>query len=121
LLEVKARFPRSVRLLTPADFSRVFKQPTRSSDDCFTVFARVNSQNKPRLGLAIAKKNVRRAVDRNLIKRIVRENFRQNQQTLTGIDVVVMARRGIPLSDTKRLGDSLFKHWQRIARRCNES
>lgn len=46
----------------------------------------------PRLGLAIAKKRAKRAVDRNKIKRIARESFRAHQMEFAGLHLVVMNR-----------------------------
>ncbi|PUD99052.1 MAG: ribonuclease P protein component [Candidatus Sedimenticola endophacoides] len=117
----EARFPRGARLLKPAEFSRVFKQAVRSADDCFTILCRRSDQGRARLGLAIAKKSVKRAVDRNRLKRVVRESFRHHQRHLHGIDCVVMARRELPLGDRRRLNGSLEQHWKRLARRCNET
>ena len=45
------------------------------------------------MGLAIAKKCARRAVDRNRLKRLVRESFRLERLGLPGLDLVVMCRR----------------------------
>jgi len=46
-----------------------------------------------KLGLAISKKNNPRAVDRNRIKRIARENFRQVQHSIAKKNLVVMANK----------------------------
>jgi ribonuclease P protein component len=43
--------------------------------------------------LAISKKIIRKAVDRNRIKRMIRESFRLNQQQLGYFDIVVLAKR----------------------------
>jgi ribonuclease P protein component len=67
-----------------------------------------------RLGLAIAKKQVRRAVDRNRIKRIVRETFRRHRARLPGVDLVVMARAAASTADNRRLAASLERHFTRI-------
>jgi len=121
LQKAETRFPRSARLLTPADYSRVFEQATKSTDDCFTVLCRASEKGQSRLGLAIAKKSVKRAVDRNLIKRIIRESFRHHQTELKGLDFVVMARRGLAVEDRARLRTSLDKHWARVAKRCRNT
>ncbi|MES9966781.1 MAG: ribonuclease P protein component [Sedimenticola sp.] len=113
----KARFPRSARLLKPAEFSRVFERPRKSVDNCFTVLFRDNNLEEARLGLAISKKNVRRAVDRNLIKRLVRESFRCQREQLGGLDIVVMARRNLPATDRSALRSSLDKHWSNLVKR----
>ncbi len=51
-----------------------------------------NDGSPARLGLAIAKKRAKRALDRNRIKRVVRETFRHNMDSLNGKEIVVMNR-----------------------------
>ncbi|MCW8908129.1 MAG: ribonuclease P protein component [Sedimenticola sp.] len=109
----RAKFGRDLRLLKPAQFRRVFQNACRSSDRHFTVLFLGNDQSRARLGTAIAKKVLKRAVDRNRVKRVVRESFRIRQRELAGLDLVVMCGRGIGLSDTRQLRDSLERHWSR--------
>ena len=108
------RFPRQARLRRPRDFRHVFAQPTKSVDNCFTVLARGNGCSSARLGLAISKKCAPRAVDRNRLKRIIRESFRRHHDHLEGIDLVVMCRRGSPSFPNSRLYCSLCAHWKRL-------
>jgi len=110
-------FPRLHRLTKPGEFQRVFAQPQKSSDRYFTVLAVRNDLGHDRLGLAIAKKNIKKAVDRNVIKRTVRENFRI-QQNMGNIDVVVMARRDALEVSPDILRKSLEKHWLKLVSRC---
>jgi len=98
-------------------YSRVFKRPNRSADNFFTILWRRNNLEQGRLGLAIAKKNIRRAVDRNLVKRVIRESFRHHRESLAGIDTVVLSRRGLPLFNKQELRASLDRHWERVARK----
>lgn len=53
------------------------------------VMARPNQVGHPRLGMVIAKRLLARAVDRNRVKRCVRESFRQVLQELPACDFVV--------------------------------
>ena len=115
------RFPRTARLLKPGAYRRVFEQSIRSSDSLFTVLARANGVSVVRLGLAISKKQLRRAVERNRIKRVVRESFRQQRSSLPPLDLVVLARRGTGRATNSRLRDSLRLHWQRLAGQCRKS
>ncbi len=46
-----------------------------------------------RFGLAVAKRLARRAVDRNRIKRLAREVFRQHAVKSRGLDLVIALRR----------------------------
>jgi ribonuclease P protein component len=70
-----------------------------------------NGRPDARLGTAVAKKILRRAVDRNRVKRLIRESFRLRQHDLAGLDLVVMCARGIDLSNLQQLRDSLDRHW----------
>jgi ribonuclease P protein component len=79
----------------------------------FTVLYRSNGSDKPRLGLAISKKNCRLATGRNRLKRIVRESFRQHRDELDGLDFVVLNQPIAARADNKALFDSLEQHWQR--------
>lgn len=121
LAESSPRFPRSARLLTRHDYGRVFAKPLRSTDACFTLLGRINGREMPRLGLAIAKKHARRAVDRNRIKRLVRESFRGCRHQIGGIDIVVLSRPGIATRSRDEVRASLDKHWEYLARQCRSS
>ncbi|MGB5165255.1 MAG: ribonuclease P protein component [Woeseiaceae bacterium] len=107
------RFTRSNRLLDAAAFGRVFKTATRSRDQQFTVLCRANKLGGARLGLAVSKKHCRLATDRNRLKRIIRESFRQQQSALQGLDFVVMNRPRAERHTNAELFESLDNHWQR--------
>jgi ribonuclease P protein component len=64
--------------------------------------------------LAIAKRHVRAAVQRNRIKRLIRESFRHSRAALAGLDLVVMARPGLVDRNNRELSDSLRRHWNRL-------
>lgn len=64
----------------------------------------------PKLGLAIAKKRAKRAVDRNRLKRVARESFRHHSHQLDGLELVVMNRdaaAGEKISKVRRSFDGL--------------
>ncbi len=104
-------------MLSAEDYKQVFDQSVRSTDRYFTVLARFDENQKlARLGLAIAKKHVRRAVDRNRIKRLLRESFRRHQQQLRGLDLVVLVKPGIHKVDNPTLYSSIEKHWRHLSK-----
>jgi ribonuclease P protein component len=111
-------FPRCRRLLKPNEFSRVFKDGHRSADNLFLVLACPNQMSTARLGLAVSKKSCRRAVDRNRVKRVIRESFRHHLDLLQGLDVVVVSRSGVLHSANPRCFDALSLHWQRVTAAC---
>jgi len=114
-------FPKSRRLTTAAAFGQVFAGAAKSADRYLTVLARANDGDYPRLGLAIAKRQVKRACDRNRIKRLTRETFRQQQHKLAGIDIVVMARTAAIQADHESLSRSLQQHWAYLVKQCKPS
>jgi len=120
--QVTYEFNRESRLLTPGHFQSVFKKPIRFGSRHFTILitpthlSKDSSKNN-RLGLAVAKKRVKLAVQRNRIKRIIRESFRLNQHDLPAIDMVVMVKSGIDQLDNKEINQQLEKIWRKIIQR----
>ncbi|MCH7510338.1 MAG: ribonuclease P protein component [Proteobacteria bacterium] len=106
------------RLISKADFSRIFEKNLRSSDSLFTVLGKNNDLGYARLGMAISMKIAGNAVRRNRLKRTVRESFRQAGDTLPAIDFVVMARAGAASADRSKLRHSLDRHWQKVSKKC---
>lgn len=112
------RFDRRLRLLTPADFKRVFDQSElKVSCPELLLLARRNQLPHPRIGLVMARKNIRRAVQRNRIRRIVRENLRMQQHSLEGLDIIVMVRRGADQLDNPALHRQLLQLFEQLQRR----
>lgn len=109
-------FPRELRLLTPSHFDYVFQQPQRASSPEITILGRLNELGYPRIGLAIAKKNVKRAHERNRIKRLMREYFRLHQHELPSMDFVILVRKGVVDLDNQEITETLGKLWRRHCR-----
>jgi ribonuclease P protein component len=115
---IRLAFPPQLRLKKAAEFKKVFTNPVKSTDRYFTLLATRNDFAYPRIGLAIAKKIIRNAVDRNEIKRTVRESFRLQQHMMPSIDIVVLARKEALDASTEALRKSLEKHWLKLESKC---
>lgn len=107
------RFRSCNRLKRPEEFKCVFSSKHRSSDKSFLFLARNNDINLARLGLAIPKKHIHRSVDRNRLKRIIRESFRLRQKQLAGKDIVVVVKNRLDVSRVK-VDSMLVKHWDKF-------
>jgi ribonuclease P protein component len=79
-----------MRLNTPQDFKKCFLSRKTIKNAAFTLHYANNDGQLARLGINIAKKKVRKAVDRNKIKRAVREAFRKGD--FKGIDIVFILK-----------------------------
>ena len=110
---VAERFRFYNRLKRPEEFAAVFSSRNRSSDNFFLFLAKNNNTNLARLGLAVPKKNISSAVERNRIKRFIRESFRSQKGRLKGKDVVVVVKKQVDVKQVK-IGQLLTKHWDKI-------
>jgi ribonuclease P protein component len=100
--------------LNSEDFDLVFSRAKKFSEKKFLLLTRKNKYSYPRLGLIVAKKNVKLAVKRNRIKRIVRESFRNNKDVIKNTDVVFIAKLGIDKLSNKELRDKLDKIFAQV-------
>lgn len=109
-------FPRAVRLLHGAQFQHVFAQARRVPGRRFMVLYRYPEVPQPsaRLGLAIAKKHAKRAVDRNRIRRVAREAFRARRAALPAVDIIVLSRAGIPQASAAELRADLDRLLEKV-------
>ena len=88
----QAPFPKSYRLTKTDDFSSVFGFRKAIKSRHFLLHYRLRADDEApgaRLGLVVAKRFLRRAVDRNLVRRLVRESFRQSRGRLPARDLVL--------------------------------
>lgn len=90
---VAARRSKRGRLSRSAEFDRVFRQGRSISNRVLVLYAFPRAEEgEPRLGLSVSKR-VGGAVDRNHVKRLLREAFASESAGLPdGVDIVVVAR-----------------------------
>lgn len=110
-------FPKTSRLLRPADYSGVFNDvQVRVPHRHFLILASPNDLGRPRLGLIFSKRNLKHAVQRNRVKRLVRETFR-HRTDLGALDIVILGRQNLATQDNQSLFRALDDLWQKLARK----
>jgi len=121
LTRLTGRFARQQRLTQASEFKKVFADPcARLGDANMLLLGRKNPHKTARLGLAVAKKQLKRAVARNRFKRLTRESFRHHLDIIKDLDIVVVARAGAEQKSNRELLEILSKNWQILVKKCEK-
>jgi len=113
-----ATFTAAHRLLRENGFDHVVCAES-ISDRYFRIFFVRNGEKNARLGMIVAKKTLAHSTDRNRIKRVIREAFRQHSIKRCSLDMVVMVRRADLQGGVQ--ADNLKILLNRVESRCAES
>jgi ribonuclease P protein component len=110
--------PAQRRLRRKSDFEAAYARGRRFGNGFFAVTAMPNDIGGPRLGLAVSVKNAGSSVERNRIRRTIRESFRLHQHELPPVDLVVSARARARDAAGIELRASLLALWQKVTEQC---
>ncbi len=113
--------PAPRRLRHKSEFDAAHARGRRFGNGFFAVTVISNDKTGPRLGLAVALRIARTAVERNRIRRLIRESFRLNQRALPAVDIVVSARPKAHGAPGEQLRVSLAELWRQVSERCAPS
>ncbi len=112
-------FSRANRLKTKREFQFVFDQPRKVTHKYFLALFKSSRVEHPKLGIMVNKRFLKRAVDRNRLKRVIRESFRLYQTELKELDIIILLRSECSGLDKKIWRDDIDKLWQLvIAKKC---
>jgi ribonuclease P protein component len=103
------------RLHKTDEFSSVFAFKRTLRGRFYMLHYRPNGRETARLGVAVAKKLVKRASGRNLLKRIAREVFRLQRAGLPAYDVVVRVRVSVAEASRAELHRDLQRLLSRLS------
>ena len=95
-------------------FSEIFSSPDKKhSTDSFLLLCKENQLEHPRLGVAIRKKDIKLAVNRNRIKRKIKGSFRSKVLELQKKDYVVFVKKK-PSDKDKEIYKDLDSLWSKF-------
>jgi ribonuclease P protein component len=86
-------FPGRFRIKKTDEFSSVFNFRKRISGQVLVMHIMPNGLKNARVGLIVGKKLVRSAVERNYMKRVLRELYRREQGVLGGVDILIRPQK----------------------------
>ncbi|OGT06850.1 MAG: ribonuclease P protein component [Gammaproteobacteria bacterium GWE2_37_16] len=120
-MEKTFSFGKQLRLRSAHDFANVFNGRSGATlklnaGRCIFLY-RGNELSCPRLGVVISKKNVSLAVERNRLKRIVKESFRLRQHQLENIDCVVLIYKDADQLSNMEWKEVLEKQWIKLCKK----
>lgn len=107
------RFLSEFRLHKTDEFSSVFAFRRSIKGRYFILSYLPNAHPYARLGVVVAKKLAKRAVERNRVKRQVREFYRLNRETIPSVDIILRLNARIDEVPNETLREDL----QNICRR----
>ncbi|MBI5753281.1 MAG: ribonuclease P protein component [Hydrogenophilales bacterium] len=102
------------------EISSVFDFKCRVSAPHFVALGKPNGLAFPRLGIMVAKKTARLSVSRNYMRRIVREQFRAQQNDLAPLDIVVRVTKSFNRQDFASIMQELSVIFVKM-RKCQNS
>lgn len=114
-MQASYAYPRQNRLLKPKEFERVFNKPFKKVGSFLVCFSRKNELARARLGLVITKRRFKRAVDRNKIRRLVRESFRLYSSQLGAVDIIILTKTMTLSQIQTDLKKELVHYWKKLA------
>ena len=101
------RLRKEERLRRRGDFEIIAKEGIRKHTKNFLIIVRKNDRGFSRLG-AVASKRLGKAVERNRIKRLMREFFRRNKDRLPpSMDYVIVGKKGAQDLQYAQVADEL--------------
>ncbi|VVC76929.1 Ribonuclease P protein component [Aquicella siphonis] len=108
-------FSRTYRLAGKHDFQSVFANPNKTAHKYFLALSIPNQLQHARLGIVLSKHRLRLSVQRNRLRRLIRESFRHNKDVLKGVDVIILLRSEcIPLESSKTIRKDIDTLWQKL-------
>ncbi len=116
-LRLTYTFPAERRLLRASEFKAVFDHAVYKVHQSGFMLLAIPLETAPRLGLVIAKRKIRRAHERNRVKRLARESFRLHQHRLPPLDIVLMAKADAQVLSNEELHQQLQVAWQQLGKR----
>lgn len=107
--------PHPNKLKKSWEFQRVYKKGKKYWDTYFVVYVYNAQLTQPRLGITVSKK-VGKSVQRNRVKRLIRETFRRIKSELhPQYDIVVVGRTAACKLSVNQVYDSLSKLFRRAS------
>jgi len=102
-------------------YSRLQEDASKGTSLMATPCVGAPRMTAPRIGLAVAVRTAGGSVQRNRIRRIIRESFRLHQHELPAADLIVSARQRARDASGPELHAALAALWKKVTGVCAKS
>jgi ribonuclease P protein component len=106
--------PRLNRLTKNKEFENVFKKGRSSYDKILGIKAAPNNLGTVRFGILISAKISKKAVERNKVRRRIREVLKKNLEKLDSCDMVIITLKGIIKNTYAEIEQSIVFQLKRL-------
>ena len=120
LIAKGSKDPKRGHLRKADEISSVFDFKCRVSSEHLVALGKPNYLEFPRLAIMVAKKTNRLAVRRNYMKRVVRENYRQNSTNLVSLDIVLRVTKPFDKQDLAVINQEINQIFKKLLK-CRAS
>ena len=101
------------------EFKRLYNKGKNAASKCVVVYQRRNGSSQNRLGITVSTK-LGGAVQRNRIRRRLKEIYRLNEKSVSaGYDIVIVARMRSRFAEYKELESSVLSLFKKLGLMTN--
>jgi ribonuclease P protein component len=113
------RFHKKAKLIKTDEFSSVFNFRKRIFANYIAIHYQPNALVTARLGLVVGKKIAKNAVQRNYMRRVLRECFRLQQHDIPAVDLVIRVQKKFDQQHFSQLQQEFNEVIVKLKRRIN--
>lgn len=108
---------KALRLSVQQDIKAIFDNANAVRHPNLVLLGKSNELSYPRITIIVAKKNVKKANQRNRLKRLIRESFRLTQHPLAGNDFIVIVKQHLHEQANPDILAIMGQQWERYLKR----
>lgn len=113
-MQTSYNFPAKLKIKKSEEIKQLFSQK-KIAQNSIAIFVQPNNLAYPRLAITITKSNIKTAVARNRVKRVIKESFRLHQDIIKGYDIVVKVYKGTEFLTNIEINQCLIKLWEKLS------
>ena len=100
--------PKHYKIINSSIYNNLLRSGKKIVLNNFSVIYNQNCLGHPRFGYIVGKKVAKKSVNRNRIKRLFREVFRQNKSSFDSYDLIFYATKDISEKSLHDISNDLF-------------